>query len=342
MAKFTPPEDNIELNILEELNNQEGEYILRVSHSELYSEEQVRTEFDKSSLTELAQSMKFEQHHPIIVSPRDKKGYKIQKGERRWRAGVLADIYVDIVVRDPKQGADFVVSQLSENIQSESLNPIEISSALNRLMTDFGKTQQEIQMICAKSPTWVSTHISLLKLPPIVADLAKSKVVKDADTLNALRRAYKKDKKQTEKFILKVGRGGLSRKEAMVFYNDLKASVSDKITVKNDSEHIHLQNKDNTHIENETDKDKLDTKPTNHANRINHDAITADSDVEIKSSEKNKRHQIDPSLINGTYQGKPCIIILEPISSDITKVYIDIDNEQKVVNFADCLFLSYV
>ncbi len=165
--------------------------MIRVHHSELYSVVQVRKVFNEETIRELGRSMKNEsQHHPIIVSPRDKKGYCIQKGERRWRGAQFEDLMVDIIVRQPSSDeSKEIIGQLGENIHNDPLTPLEIAESLHRLESVFGLDTEQLKEAVSKSGTYISQHLSLLKLPEPVQDLAQTRAVKDVDTLNILRKA---------------------------------------------------------------------------------------------------------------------------------------------------------
>ena len=63
--------------------------------------------------------------------------YEIIAGERRWRAAKLAGIKeVPVIIKDFTE-QEVVEISLIENIQRESLNPIEEAHAYKRLMEEF-------------------------------------------------------------------------------------------------------------------------------------------------------------------------------------------------------------
>lgn len=202
--------------------NQQSISVIRVHHSELYSVEQVRKKFE--GLNELGASMEADgQHHPITVSPRDKQGYCIQKGERRWRAAAKRDLHVDIIVREPSSDeAKEVIGQLSENIHNDPLTPIEVAETLHYLQTAFKLDRTQLQKAVNKSSSYISQHLGLMKLPDCVRQLADCKVVKDADTLNSLRKAYDVDAEKTAAFIDSITFEGISRNDARSFHSSLK------------------------------------------------------------------------------------------------------------------------
>ncbi|OOZ40161.1 ParB/RepB/Spo0J family partition protein [Solemya elarraichensis gill symbiont] len=126
---------------------------------------QPRRNFDKEKLQELADSIT-EQGivQPIVVRPIGEGKYEIIAGERRWRAAQLAGLSeVPVVVRDVDDKSAMAMA-LIENIQRDDLNPLEEADALQRLISEFGLTHQQIAQAVGKSRTAVTNYIRLLDL----------------------------------------------------------------------------------------------------------------------------------------------------------------------------------
>ena len=125
---------------------------------------QPRKNFDEDSLQELAESLKqFGMLQPILVQNRGDY-YEIIAGERRWRAAKIAGLKeVPVIVRELTD-QEIVEISLIENIQRESLNPIEEAHAYKRLMEEFHLRQDEIAERVSKSRTAVTNSMRLLKL----------------------------------------------------------------------------------------------------------------------------------------------------------------------------------
>ena len=125
---------------------------------------QPRKEFNDEKMAQLAQSIK--QHgvvQPLIVQ-RDGTGYKIVAGERRWRAAKIAGLKtVPVIVRDLSDKQVMEIA-LIENLQREDLNPIEEAEAYNKLIDDFGMTQEEISATVGKSRPAIANSLRLLSL----------------------------------------------------------------------------------------------------------------------------------------------------------------------------------
>ena len=125
---------------------------------------QPRKEFDKESLSELANSIKqYGILQPIIVQ---KNGdmYEIIAGERRWRAAKEAGlIEVPVIVRDYDKQKVMEIS-IIENIQREDLNPIEEAMAYQSLMEEYGLKHDELAEKVSKNRSTITNSMRLLKL----------------------------------------------------------------------------------------------------------------------------------------------------------------------------------
>ena len=136
---------------------------------------QPRGAIDPASLTELVASIRAQGIvQPIVVRPLDAARFEIIAGERRWRAAQLAGLAsVPVVVRELDDGATIAVA-LIENIQRETLNPLEEAEGLRLLVahttasTGTAPTQQALSALVGKSVSWVSKRLALLERPEAV------------------------------------------------------------------------------------------------------------------------------------------------------------------------------
>jgi len=111
---------------------------------------------------------------PIVVRLVADDKYEIIAGERRWRAAKLAqlDIVPCIVKNVPDESV--VAIAIIENIQREDLNAMEEAVALERLLTEFDLTHQEVAIAVGKSRTAVSNLLRLNKLNNAVKTLLEN------------------------------------------------------------------------------------------------------------------------------------------------------------------------
>ena len=129
-----------------------------------------RKDFDSAELAELAQSIRAKGLvQPIIARPdRQRGGYEIVAGERRWRAAQKAPLHtVPVIVRElsDQDVAEFAVI---ENVQRKDLNPIEEAAGYSELIERFRYTQEEVAELVGKSRSHLANTLRLLKLPPSV------------------------------------------------------------------------------------------------------------------------------------------------------------------------------
>lgn len=132
---------------------------------------QPRVDMDEGRLAELADSIRSRGVlQPILVRPNpDEPGrYQIVAGERRWRASQRAGLHevpVHIRVLDD---ADAMAAALVENLQRADLNAIEEAEGLQRLLTDYALTQEELAGAVGKSRPHIGNILRLLNLPEAV------------------------------------------------------------------------------------------------------------------------------------------------------------------------------
>jgi ParB family chromosome partitioning protein len=126
---------------------------------------QPRTRMHKSTLEELAQSIK-EQGvlQPLVVRRLASGRFEIVVGERRWRAAQLAGIRsVPAIVRDLNNDETAKIA-LIENLQREDLNALDQAKGLMRLQREFNLSQEELGLAVGKSRSAVTNLLRLLNL----------------------------------------------------------------------------------------------------------------------------------------------------------------------------------
>lgn len=158
--------------LVKEITNEEAKTARMIRLREIEpNRHQPRKTFDEEELNELADSIRtYGVITPLIVVKEDKH-YMIIAGERRWRAAKLAGLKeVPAVVREytERQIAEIA---LVENIQRSDLNPIEEASAYDKLMNDYGMTQEELSERIARSRSTIANALRLLRLPEDVREM---------------------------------------------------------------------------------------------------------------------------------------------------------------------------
>jgi ParB family chromosome partitioning protein len=127
--------------------------------------DQPRKKFEPEALAQLADSIAANGVlQPILVRQTGER-YEIIAGERRFRGARLAgltEIPALVMEADDLAAARFA---LIENLQREDLNPYEEAEAYDRLMQEFGLSQEEIAGQLGKSRSAVANALRLLDLP---------------------------------------------------------------------------------------------------------------------------------------------------------------------------------
>ena len=135
---------------------------------------QPRRNFDAEDLADLVASVREKGIlQPILVrrDPDGGDGWEIVAGERRWRAAQQARLHeVPVVIREMSD-RDALEIALIENLQRESLTPIEEAAAFQRLIDEYHHTQDVLAKSIGKSRSHVANTLRLLALPTEVRGL---------------------------------------------------------------------------------------------------------------------------------------------------------------------------
>ena len=126
---------------------------------------QPRKDMSQQALEDLALSIRAQGViQPIVVRKTQTDRYEIIAGERRWRAAQLAQLAeVPCIVKDVPDEAAVAIA-LIENIQREDLNAMEEAVALERLLTEFDLTHQQVADAVGKSRTSITNLLRLNQL----------------------------------------------------------------------------------------------------------------------------------------------------------------------------------
>lgn len=134
--------------------------------------QQPRKDFDDKALQDLSTSMAQNGVLQPVVVRRLGDGYQLIIGERRWRAAKLAGLTkIPAVIREVSDVQSLELG-LVENLLREDLNPMEEAEAYQRLLAEFGWTQEGLAQRVARDRSSIANCLRLLKLPDTIqADL---------------------------------------------------------------------------------------------------------------------------------------------------------------------------
>src|ERR1044071_6011330 len=143
---------------------------------------QPRKSFDDKALWDLSESLKQSGLLQPVVVRRFGEAYQLVVGERRWRAAKMAGITrIPAVIRDATD-AETLELALVENLLREDLNPMEEAEAYQRLLAEFGWTQEELAPRLARDRSSVANALRLLRLPDTIqADLRSGRLAMGHD-----------------------------------------------------------------------------------------------------------------------------------------------------------------
>lgn len=184
---------------------------------------QPRTHFDEAALAQLADSIAAHGVlQPLLVRPVEGMMYEIIAGERRWRAAQKARVHdVPVVIRDldDKQAMEIA---LIENLQREDLSAIEEAEGYERLMQEFGHTQDMLSQQLGKSRSHVANTLRLLKLPASVRKMVQSGALSAGHARNLV------GHKEAEQMAAVIVKRGLSVRQTEKMVQQLEAGDKKK------------------------------------------------------------------------------------------------------------------
>ena len=132
---------------------------------------QPRKVFDKDKMEELTDSIRENGVIQPILVVKDKNGYTIVAGERRWRAAKAAGLEkIPAIIKDYTDSKKKQVA-LIENIQREDLNVVEVARAIREIMDMEGYTNTEVAKITGKNVSTISNTLRLLKLQDEIQEM---------------------------------------------------------------------------------------------------------------------------------------------------------------------------
>ena len=134
--------------------------------------EQPRRGFDPVSLQELADSIRMHGILQPLLVREALSGYELIAGERRLRAAAIAGLAEVPVIVHPGSGGrleERLELALVENLQRTDLNAVEEARAIQRLLRDFGLTQEALGERIGKNRVTIAQSVRLLGLPePVI------------------------------------------------------------------------------------------------------------------------------------------------------------------------------
>ena len=175
--------------------------VLLIPNEQIYpNPNQPRQVFDQEELVNLAISIRMNGILQPITVRQTEKGYELISGERRLRASKLAGlISIPCIVIDVNSMKSAVFA-LIENLQRQNLNFFEEAFAIERLMNEYGLSQEDAARRLGKAPSTVSNKLRLLSLPEDV----RNKLMENGLTERHARALLKLDKSEVSEVLDKI------------------------------------------------------------------------------------------------------------------------------------------
>jgi len=139
---------------------------------------QPRRTFTEAELAELEASLRANGLlQPITVRPKGQGKWELVAGERRLRAATrLGWAEIPAVVRDFDDRAMLTLA-LVENLQRSDLNALEEAEGYQRLIDEFGLTQQQVADAVGKDRTTITNLLRVLTLPAAIRTMVEQGVL---------------------------------------------------------------------------------------------------------------------------------------------------------------------
>lgn len=136
---------------------------------------QPRQSFSEVELAELTASIKQSGVlQPILVRRKGDGIFELIAGERRLRAAKLAGLQkIPALVRNVSDQESMILA-LVENLQRDDLNPMETARAYQRMLSEFGMTQEAIAQKVGRERSSVANMLRLVTLPNEVQQMVES------------------------------------------------------------------------------------------------------------------------------------------------------------------------
>ena len=127
---------------------------------------QPRKRFDYDELEGLAESIRQNGIlQPITVRQKEDGAFELVSGERRLRAARLVGLTKVPAIVTEIDNKNSAVFSLIENLQRQDLDFFEEAEAIDRLLTEYGMSREELCKKLGKARSTLSNKLRLLQLP---------------------------------------------------------------------------------------------------------------------------------------------------------------------------------
>lgn len=178
----------------------DADRVFLLDADQLYPDlENVRRDINPATIDEMADTIKARgQLQPVTVAPKDAEGrYRIQFGERRWRACKQLGIKVRAIIAKSDDAAQVRIDQFIENDQRENLSTADIVAFVAKEVAG-GRSIAELARQTGRNRTLLTRYHGLASAPDYIAALLADISMRSAV---ALTQAAKVDDGATRTFV---------------------------------------------------------------------------------------------------------------------------------------------
>lgn len=210
-----------------------------------------RPEMELGAITELANDMKVNgQIQPAIVRPNssgNRETYELLIGERRWRAAMLADIALKVIVSELSD-KEAAILQASENENRQDISDYAKGLSYKRLIDNKIITARDLETQLNKSQSYIRNILSFSRLAPGLIDAIGDMTKISARTAYELVLWQERGEEYLQALIalahhIRLGKMGAKQLEAMMvktrdLHNPNNPSASHQEIITPDGRHI--------------------------------------------------------------------------------------------------------
>jgi ParB family transcriptional regulator, chromosome partitioning protein len=187
--------------------------------------EQVRTKFNESSLKELSENIKVNGLIQPLVVHKERTGYKLICGERRFRAmGLIKKKIAPCFILESKSENELMAIQFSENSSREELHFIDKADGIFNYKIATNASERKIVDALSTSKTEVHRCLLIAKLPQNIKESAK---LHNIEKYVLLEFGEIQDKKIKNKISKKILNGDITKR------THLKKELKDLLSATN-------------------------------------------------------------------------------------------------------------
>ncbi len=147
---------------------------------------------------------------PLLVRRRERGGYELVSGERRFHAALQAGLEEVPCIELEVEDRHALEIALIENLQRRDLSPFEEAEGFQTLVDKYGYTHEQVAKAVGRSRVTVTETLTLLKIPQDLRDACRHADIQAKGLLLQIARAGSRE--EMERLIQRIVEDRLDRK----------------------------------------------------------------------------------------------------------------------------------